>query len=358
MKYAGIALDIYCIVLSLLPTVYLIGSKRYRQRVNQYYLGVCIFNIFMITGNLVACVLYIGAGTAEKTVRIAEVVYYVSFAAVLYFLIRYIIEYVRFTGNSVKMIILCSVILAACGAAQAAVRQIPVLDVGGWTTVVLLIILINVQLKDEVKMKEQEKQLTGQRIDIMLSQIQPHFLYNSLGVIYHLCESDPKTARKAIKKFSEFLRGNMESLKNREPISFEKELNHVSNYLYLEQQRFGDKLQVIYQIKTDDFVIPTLTLQPLVENAVQHGILNRRGGGTVIIRSEETEQCAVVTVSDNGVGMEEAQKRPSLGEHSHSGIDNVRSRLKEMVGGSLDIESSGDGTTVIIRIPWTEGDGA
>lgn len=131
LKYAGIALDIYCIVLSLLPTVYLIGSKRYRQRVNQYYLGVCIFNIFMITGNLVACVLYIGAGTAEKTVRIAEVVYYVSFAAVLYFLIRYIIEYVRFTGNSVKMIILCSVILAACGAAQAAVRQIPVLDVGG-----------------------------------------------------------------------------------------------------------------------------------------------------------------------------------------------------------------------------------
>ena len=85
----------------------------------------------------------------------------------------------------------------------------------------------------------------------MLSQIQPHFLYNSLGVIYSLCATDPEAARKAIKRFSDFLRGNMDSLKNREPIPFEAELNHVMNYLYLEQQRFGDKLQVIYQIKTE-----------------------------------------------------------------------------------------------------------
>lgn len=147
----------------------------------------------------------------------------------------------------------------------------------------------------------------------------------------------------------------MDSLKKREPIPFGAELNHVMNYLYLEQQRFGDKLQVIYQIKTEDFMIPPLTLQPLVENAVQHGILNRKNGGTIIIRTEETDEYAVVTVADNGVGIENAKGRTVLGEHSHIGIPNVRSRLEEMVEGNMEIESSGRGTTITIRIPWTGG---
>lgn len=144
----------------------------------------------------------------------------------------------------------------------------------------------------------------------------------------------------------------MESLKNRGPIAFASELNHVTNYLYLEQQRFGDKLQVIYQIRTENFLIPPLTLQPLVENAVQHGILNRRNGGTVIIRTEETDEYAVVVITDNGIGIEKAKELVSLGEHAHIGIENVRSRLKETVDGSLEIESSSQGTTATIRIPW------
>lgn len=221
-------------------------------------------------------------------------------------------------------------------------------------TVATLLILMNVQFEHEAMLKEQEKQLAEGRIDIMLSQIQPHFLYNSLGVIYSLCATDPEAARKAIKRFSDFLRGNMDSLKNREPIPFEAELNHVMNYLYLEQQRFGDKLQVIYQIKTEDFLIPPLTLQPLVENAVQHGVLHRKNGGTVVIRTEETDAGALVTIEDNGVGMEKAKEHATLGEHSHIGISNVRARLEEMVGGSLQVESNCLGTTATILIPWKE----
>ena len=238
---------------------------------------------------------------------------------------------------------------------QLAVRGIALINVG--ITISTLVILMNVQFEREMLLKDQEKALAEGRIDIMLSQIQPHFLYNSLGVIYHLCESDPVTARKAIKHFSDFLRGNMDSLKNRGPIPFEAELNHVKNYLYLEQQRFGDKLRVVYQINVEDFVIPPLTLQPLVENAVQHGILHRRNGGTVLIRTEETDSYAVVIIQDNGVGMEKAQKTQTLGEHSHIGISNVRARLEEMVSGSMEMESSSYGTTVMIRIPWEEGEG-
>ena len=108
------------------------------------------------------------------------------------------------------------------------------------------------------------------------------------------------------------------------------------------------------RIKTEDFLIPPLTLQPLVENAVQHGILHRKNGGTVVIRTEETDEGAVVTIEDNGVGMEKAKEHALLGEHSHIGISNVRSRLEEMVGGSLLVESNSLGTTATILIPWGE----
>lgn len=206
--------------------------------------------------------------------------------------------------------------------------------------------------EQERELAKQEKELTEQRINIMLSQIQPHFLYNSLGAIYQLCEANPALARISIRKFSDFLRGNMDSLKAGGPIPFEKELNHVMNFLYLEQQRFGEQLRVVCHIKTSDFFIPPLTLQPLVENAVQHGILYKKNGGTITIQTEETEEYAVVTIADDGIGIEQAKRMPNLGSHAHIGISNVRSRLEEMVHGSLEIESSDCGTTVTIRIPW------
>ena len=178
------------------------------------------------------------------------------------------------------------------------------------------------------------------------------FYTDSLGAIYHLCENDPEAARKAIKRY---LRISARKYgKPEEPWAdcfCPSELNHVTNYLYLEQQRFGDKLQVIYQIRTENFLIPPLTLQPLVENAVRRGILNRRNGGTVIIRTEETDEYAVVVITDNGIGIEKAKELVSLGEHAHIGIENVRSRLKETVDGSLEIESSSQGTTATILYP-------
>lgn len=428
LRYANIVLDIFCIILSILPIVYLVGNHRYRQKLNQFFLGACISNTVMIAGDLPDWIFPTIASFPERIIlSAATALYYVASAFVLYFFIRYIMEYLQLTGRAKKVCLIYAMVLCGiqivfalispftgsifyvttdgyqrgplflisqfvplfcyllfmaliiiyrgkllrreviffllyifislgCGAVQMAMRGIAIVNAG--VTIATLIILMNVQFEHEVTMKEQERELAEHRIDIMLSQIQPHFLYNSLGAIYHLCESDPRTARKAIKNFSEFLRGNMESLKSREPIAFEAELNHAANYLYLEQQRFGDKLQVIYQITTEDFLIPPLTLQPLVENAVQHGVLNRRNGGTIVIRTEKTDECAVVMVFDNGVGMEKAKGIHSLGDRAHIGISNVRSRLKEMMGGSLDIESSGEGTTAIIRIPWTEGGGA
>ena len=220
----------------------------------------------------------------------------------------------------------------------------------------LLIIFINIQSEQELRIERQEKELIASHMDIMLSQIQPHFLYNSLLTIRRLCDHDPKQAKQAIRDFSLFLRANMDSLGSRAPIPFEQELAHTEHYLALEQQRFQERLRVFYEIGARDLCIPALTLQPLVENAVKHGILKRTEGGTVTIRTLETARAYVVAVSDNGVGFQ--PQTSTVQEHrSHIGIENVRGRIEALCGGALNIQSVPDtGTTVTITIPKKEAD--
>lgn len=215
----------------------------------------------------------------------------------------------------------------------------------------LLIIFINIQSAQELRLEQQEKELAESRIDSMLSQIQPHFLYNSLTAIRQLCGEDPGQAKKAIQDFSLFLRANMDSLKSKAPIPFEQELSHAEHYLALERQRFQDRLRVVYDVNARDFSIPPLTLQPIVENAVRHGVLKREEGGTVTIRTEETESAYLVTVADDGLGFQAGPKE----DRPHIGIENVRGRLAALCHASLNIESvPGMGTTVTISIPKEE----
>lgn len=214
----------------------------------------------------------------------------------------------------------------------------------------LLIIFINIQSAQELRLEQQEKKLAEQRIDIMLSQIQPHFLYNALTAIRRLCDHDPEEAKDAIRDFALFLRANMDSLKSKAPIPFEQELLHVQSYLALEQRRFQDRLAVTYEINVRDFSIPPLTVQPIVENAVRHGVLKRPEGGTVAIRTDKTDVAYVVTVIDDGVGFADV---PEGGDsRSHIGVDNVRERLACLCGGTLSLQSKADkGTVVTITIP-------
>ena len=181
---------------------------------------------------------------------------------------------------------------------------------------------------------EENKQL---RIEIMLSQIQPHFL--------------SVAAEKAVSTFSRYLRGNMDSLFNDKAIPFEQELRHTKLYLELEQLRYEDALQVSYDLQCTEFNIPTLTLQPLVENAVRHGVRGKLSGrGSVQIATNECPDRYEVSVSDDGPGFDPSKKVQN--GHSHIGLANVSERLQRVVGGSLSIHSApGAGTTVVITIP-------
>lgn len=209
------------------------------------------------------------------------------------------------------------------------------------------------RVKDANKKKELEAQLAQNRISIMLSQIQPHFLYNTLTVIYNLCEKDPEQAQYATAEFSDYLRGNLDSLNKKVPVPFESELGHVKLYLELEQMRFGDELKVVYDIQTMDFMIPALTIQPIIENAVKHGVGKKEDGGTVTISTKELEKDYVIQIMDDGVGFD--VNKQSDDNRSHIGIENVKSRLCSMSKASLEISSViGQGTVAVIRIPKEE----
>ena len=210
-------------------------------------------------------------------------------------------------------------------------------------------LVVHVQISQQIN-EEKEIKLKEQRMSLMLSQIQPHFLYNTLNTITALCRINPKLAEETTIKFSKYLRENMHSMGKNDTQLFSKELEHTNIYLDIEKLRFGDRVKVEYDIKTDDFNMPTLTLQPIVENAVKHGICNKVEGGTIKISTEKKGKDHIIIISDNGIGFEMGK---ALNDgRTHVGIQNVKERLKTIVDAELEITSFiGIGTVVKIIIP-------
>ena len=202
------------------------------------------------------------------------------------------------------------------------------------------------QLEAEKNMVEAE--LKESRISIMLSQIQPHFIYNTLGTIERMCLKDPQKAFELVRNFSLYLRGNFSELDSVTPIRFEQELKHVEYYINIEKVRFPD-MNIEYDVEATEFVLPALSVQPLVENAIKHGLMRLETGGTVKIHSYETSTHFCVEVTDSGVGFD---VNATIDEKKHVGLRNIRGRLKAMVNGALILESEpGVGTKAVIMIP-------
>ena len=260
----------------------------------------------------------------------------------------------------VAVIAVITVIVAAVGTWKGGVLSVCALLLIVFISVVIIRreIKKSMQTVMDAKTIEAEKQamerkLQESQISIMLSQIQPHFLYNTLNSIYQLCETNPMRARSMVNFFAEYLRNNLSTLEAPGLISFETELAHIKTYLEIEKIRFEDTLEIEYDIKCKDFSLPVLTVQPIVENAVKHGTSKKRGGGRVLISTEEDKESYIIKVSDTGCGFDPTV--PKNDGKSHVGIENVRQRLSNMCGGSLTIESAiGVGTLATIRIPKGE----
>ena len=187
-----------------------------------------------------------------------------------------------------------------------------------------------------------------QKIQIMISQIQPHFLYNTLSTIQALCRIDPEKAFDTTEKFGTYLRQNIDSLGSANLIPLAQELQHTKIYTDIEMLRFP-YIHMEYDIKDSDYSVPALTIQPIVENAIRHGV-RARPNGLVAVRTRREDGNHVIVIEDNGKGFD-VNAAASDGK-SHIGIQNVRERIEALCGGTMTIESrKGEGTTVTIRIP-------
>ena len=215
-------------------------------------------------------------------------------------------------------------------------------------SMILMFIVAIVEQNQMLAMRE--KEAADLRISLLLSQIAPHFIYNTLTTIQGLCEKDPALAKETTGQFAKYLRGNLESLSENETIPFARELEHVQCYLAIEKKRFGDRVNVVYDIEEKGFLIPALTLQPVVENAVKYGLCKKDGGGTIHIHVYERNDINQIVVEDDGAGFD-AKSLLNDGK-KHIGLRNVQSRLRDMCNGTLTITSEiGKGTIVTIGIP-------
>ena len=204
--------------------------------------------------------------------------------------------------------------------------------------------------KKEMEINEINMDLADKQLKLVYSQIQPHFLYNVLNTIYYLVDDDTEKGKKAIIDFSDYMRINLDSLNQPMVIRFDEELRRSEIYLSLEKLRFEDELNIKYDIQTKNFLIPQLTLQPLIENAVKHGICKKKGGGTITIYTREFDTYFEIGIIDDGIGFDQSQ--PYSQERSHVGLSNIRYRVESLCNGKVDITSQvGFGTKVTITLP-------
>lgn len=198
---------------------------------------------------------------------------------------------------------------------------------------------------------EKEQQIVQARVSTMMSQIRSHFVFNILNAISGMCKYDPEKADNTIVCFARYLRTNINIMEEDGPVPFRMAMQHLEDYVALEQVRFGERIHFVKDIQEDRFMLPLLILQPLVENAIKYGIKPKPEGGTVTLRTWAEEKLICISVEDDGIGFD-VDKMPSSGS---VGIKNVSFRLEQIMHGQLDIQSvPGKGTTVTISIPREE----
>jgi two-component system LytT family sensor kinase len=215
----------------------------------------------------------------------------------------------------------------------------------------------------QIKLEEQERLLLHARMEALQNQINPHFLFNTLNSISSLVRFDPDKAREVISKLATILRRLLNSADSFVPLR--EEVEFIDNYLDIEVVRFGnDKLRVVKELAPDslDVMVPSMLLQPLVENSIKHGLASKVEGGSIHLRSRLVDSGLVIEVEDDGVGMAATQQMGNgSGRGAGIGMANISERLQVLYGDTarMTIDShEGKGTLVRIRLPLLQAAGA
>ena len=225
------------------------------------------------------------------------------------------------------------------------VNVFPLIDISYVLSVLAMFGLI---LSDQIEQElHHQQEIASQRNSILVLKMRPHFIYNTLMSIYCLCNQNPQKARQVTLDFTNYLRKNFNAVASETPIPFSAELEHTRNYLAVEQALYEDLLLVEYDTQFLNFRLPPLTLQPIAENAVKHGMDPYGGPLHVTVRTYRADHASVVVVEDNGPGFDTA-----MIDESHTTLANIRQRLEWMCRGKMEIASQdGGGTKVTMTIP-------
>ncbi len=229
---------------------------------------------------------------------------------------------------------------------------VPVFELLAIGTVTCALSMFALILSDQIEQDlRQQREIANQRAGIMVLQMRPHFIYNTMMSIYYLCKQNPDLAQQITLDFTTYLRKNFTAIASEEPIPFSAELEHTRAYLSVEQAQFADSLFVDYDTPHIDFRIPPLTLQPIVENAVKHGMDQDSEPLHILIRTRRTDSGSEIVVEDTGPGYE-----PDDNGDPGIALKNIQQRLEMMCYGSLTIKSGeGGGTVVTVTIPFSSG---
>ena len=212
------------------------------------------------------------------------------------------------------------------------------------SAVIMFIFILLDQVDHSIRQRQKN---AAQQASITVLQMRPHFIYNTLMSIYYLCRQDAEKAQQVILDFCSYLRKNFTAIAKEETIPFPDEVEHTRAYLAVEQARFQDRLLVEFDMTFTAFRLPPLTLQPIVENAVKHGLDPELEPLLISVRSRYRDGYAEITVNDNGPGFQ-----PVDDSEPHIALANIRERLKLMCSGELTIGNRDcGGTTITIRIP-------
>jgi len=293
----------------------------------------------------------------------------IGLALSVYILIKMISLFIR-GDDRTNMLIVATIILFICSIHDL-LMQNNIIASGGiedFPAVIFLFVVIEFYMlakkfaiamneKEEavLKIAEMDKKEYETELKFLKAQIKPHFIHNALNAIIAISRTDTKRSRELLVEFSQYLRSCFDFVNLEDLIPIENELNLVYSYLAIEKARFGDMLEINYEIEETDMLIPPLILQPLVENAVNHGIRKKRTAGQVTVYVKENKEFITLGVKDNGLGMDRDKMNLLLGNSEESrgvGLYNINRRLNKMYHTSLymDLVESG-GLNVYMNIP-------
>ena len=345
-----------CLLLSMpLPmlTVYLLhccGENVRRSKLLHAVLG--LWAVFFVSLIVVASNYY-AATDKLNNYRLPYALMLLPFVVILLLNLAGVLRRRKQLSHKVYLSFLVAILpMTAALLAQMFVEVVPLLDISVViSTLAMYGLFLSDQFEQDLRRQReiarQKQEIADQRASIMVLQMRPHFIYNTMTSIYCLCDQDPKLARQVIMDFTAYLRKNFTAVASSAPIPFSSELEHTRAYLAVEQAIYEDGLFVDYDTPHTLFRVPPLTLQPIVENAVKHGRDPYAGPFRVSVRTRKTDSGSEIVVADNGRGFD-----PADDSEGHIALNNIRQRLEIMCGGSLTITpNEGGGTVVTLTIP-------